>query len=70
LGLRNTLFQAIVGFSIVGNTFKTADVGLEFGCCASLSSNGVVVSNTFDNVTNPIIFTTSPTNTVIQNNYI
>jgi len=66
---KDRLFQAIVSFSVVGNTFKTADVGLEFGCCASLSSNGVVVSNTFDNVTNPIIFTTSPTNTVIQNNY-
>jgi len=67
---KDTVFQAIVGFSVIGNTFKTAHVGLEFGCCASLSSNGVVVSNTFDSVANPIIFTTSPTNTIIENNQV
>ena len=67
---KDTLFQAIVGFSVIGNTFKTADVGLEFGCCASLSSNGVIVSNMFDSVANPIIFTTSPTNTTIGNNHV
>ena len=67
---KDTVFQAIVGFSVIGNTFKTAHVGLEFGCCASLSSNGVVVSNTFDSVAKPIIFTTSPTNTIIENNQV
>ncbi len=66
---KDTLFQAIAGFSVAGNTFQTAHVGLEFGCCASASSNGVVVNNMFDRVTNPIIFTTFPTDTVIGNNH-
>ena len=66
---KDTLFQAIAGFSVAGNTFQTAHVGLEFGCCASASSNGAVVNNMFDSVTNPIIFTTFPTNTVIGNNH-
>jgi hypothetical protein len=65
---KDTLFQAIAGFSVQGNTFQTASVGLEFGCCAPQSFDGTVVNNTFDNVTSPIIFTTVPSNTTIQNN--
>jgi len=66
---KDTLFQAIAGFSVQGDIFRTADVGLEFGCCALQSSNGVVINNTFYSVASPIVFTTIPTNTTILNNH-
>ena len=66
---KDTLFQAIAGFSVQGDIFRTADVGLEFGCCAPQSSNGVVMNNTFYSVASPIAFTTIPTNTTILNNH-
>ena len=66
---KDTLFQAIAGFSIQGDIFRTAVVGLEFGCCAPQSSNGVVMNNTFYSVASPIVFTTIPTNTTILNNH-
>src|SRR5439155_16649807 len=34
---KDALFQAITGFSVQGNIFRTADVGIEFGCCAPKS---------------------------------